>query len=1032
MSAPRVFTIPPGVPFLPAFAAALRAGTIVPELVDPLALAATTIYVPTQRAGRALLRHLLDAYGGEAMLLPQIRPLGVVEESDGAFQPDDASPLVAMAPLTRRMLLAQLIAAWSHNLAHAIVVRDDPEAEAEAGEEPPLFASSFGATWKLAGMLAQLIDEMIVEGVDWRKLDVLGGGFDRYWQITLDFLDIAMAQWPALLAASNMADGARVQADAIGRQARRLREGRAPGPMIVLGSTGTNRAVAGLMAAIAASTQGAVILPGLDLDASDADFDSLGALDDDHNVTGATHPQAALARLLPVLQVTRRDVRTLSAPEPALAARLRFVSEALRPVDATADWRNWRRAAGDAGAAMALADIAAIEAADEREEALALALALRHALEDADTTAALVTPDRGLAARVKAELRRWDIDIDDSGGEPLAGTPAGSLALLALQAHVEGQTARPMLALLQHRLVTFDCEPATLAAAASALEIGVYRAVLPDMDAGHAEALIGAAKLAAKARHAHPAAAALTDEDWSCAEAVLARLQGALAEFAAPAPASPLGDWVARHMAVLARLAPQRAAADGAVWAELDSLFGELGAASLDTQRLDATDYFSLLASQMRESVVRVARPGHPRLKILGLLEARLLHADLVLLGGLDETVWPPAAAADAFLNRPMRAQLGLSTPERRIGQTAHDFVSAMGNRRVILSHAQKRDGKPTTPSRFLLRLQALAGAPWQDCVQRGDAWLEWARAADSVAAVVPMPPPQPCPPLELRPTRLAVTGIETLRHDPYALYADKILKLKPLDALDLEAGVRERGIILHEIFAAFAQAHPRGPLPSNAAAKLEALAQQAFASLLQNDAFRTFQGPVIAAAREQFLEFEAEARKASVTIHAEIDGKLDFALADGSTFTLTARADRISVDENDKCTLTDYKTGSVPKNKQILAGYSPQLTLEALILREGGFAPARNAAEIAALQHLKLGSGGSGDPVVVMPKDQTLIELIERHHEQLIALLNQFRLPATTYPSMPRPGIRLRYNPYDHLARIDEGAADDEGGGHE
>lgn len=1026
MSAPRVFTIPPGVAFLPAFAAALRKGTILPELVDPLMLASTTIYVPTQRAGRALLGHLLDAFGGEALLLPHIRPLGMAEDGESTPLLDDIGPVTAIAPLSRQMLLARLVTAWSARLAHAIVVKDDPDAEVR--KEPPLFAGSFSATWKLAGMLGALIDEMIVEGVDWRSLDVLGGGFDRYWQITLDFLDIAMTQWPAILAERSEADGARVEADAYGRQAQRLREGRKSGPVIVLGSTGTNSAVAGLMAAIASSPQGAVILPGLDLDATDADFDSLGALDADHNVTGATHPQAALARLLPILGISRADVQQIGAATPELAARLRFVNEALRPVDATAEWRAWRDAAGDTGAAAALADVTVIEAADEREEALSLALALRHALEDPTTTAALVTPDRGLAARVKAELRRWAIDIDDSGGDKLAISGPGSLALLALQAHVENQRPRAMLALLHHRLATFDLDRANLEAAASTLEIGVFRVLLPDVDVGNAAALVASAKTAAGEYHAHPKTAAITDDDWAGAEGVLARMQNALAEFAAPATHLPLGDWITRHIAVLAQLAPQRAVADNASWAALDTFFADLFAASLDAMPLDATDYIGLLAAQMREKVVRGARRTHPRLKILGLLEARLLHADLVLLGGLDETVWPPAAEADAFLNRPMRAELGVSAPERRIGQTAHDFVAAIGNSRVILSRAHKRGGKPATPSRFLQRLKALAGLPWQACLLDGQQWLDLARGLDDVTQSLPMPPPQPCPPMVLRPTKLSVTAIETLRRDPYALYANKILELTPLDPLDQEGGVRERGVILHDIFADFVRAHPGGALPGNAATTLERMARGAFGRLLQNANFRTFQWPVIESSLAQFLEFESRSRANPITINAEVSGRLNLVLNDGSTFTLTARADRISVDAHENYVITDYKTGVVPSNRQILAGFSPQLTLEGLILRDGGFAIAPERAEITALQHLKLGAGGTGEPDYVDPKGKTLSELIEQHRAQLIALLSQFRLPATTYPSMPRAGVALRHNAYDHLARNDEWAGDDEG----
>lgn len=1027
MSAPRVFSIPPGVAFLPAFATALRAGVILPELVDPLALAATTIYVPTQRAGRALLRHLLDAYGGEA-LLPHIRPLGMPEDGEGASLLEEIGPVVAITPLKRQMLLARLVSAWSASLAHAIVVKDDPEAEADARKEPPLFAGSFSATWKLAGMLGALIDEMIVEGVDWRRLDVLGGGFDRYWQITMDFLDIAMTQWPAMLAERGEADAERVKADAIGRQAQRLRVGQSVGPMIVLGSTGTNRAVAGLMAAIAASPKGAVILPGLDLEATKADFDSLGAIDADHNVTGATHPQAALARLLSILHVARADVRQIGVVKPELAARLDFVNEALRPVNATADWLLWRSKAGDAGTAAALADVTVIEAADEREEALSLALALRHALEDPTTTAALVTPDRGLAARVKAELRRWDINIDDSGGEPLTISGPGSLALLALQAFVENQQPGALLPLLHHRLATFGFDRATLEAAASTLEIGIFRVLLPDVDAGNAPDLVATARRAAGEYHAHPATAAITDDDWAGAEDVLTQVQAALAEFAAPGPRCPLADWVRHHTAVIAKLAPQRSAADNASWVALDTFFAGLVAASLDAMPLDATDYAGLLAAQMRETLVRGARRTHPRLKILGLLEARLLHADLVLLGGLDETVWPPAAEADAFLNRPMRAELGLSTPERRIGQTAHDFVAAIGNSRVILSRAHKRGSKPTTPSRFLLRLQALAGQPWQACLLAGQQWLELARGLDSVERVLPMAPPLPCPPLDLRPTRLSVTAIETLRRDPYALYAKKILKLEPLDPLDQEAGVRERGVILHDIFAKFVVEYPGGALPGNAAAALERMARDKFAHLLQNASFRTFQWPVIETSLGQFLEFENQARANPITISAEVPGHLNFVLNDASTFTLTARADRISIGDDGQYVVTDYKTGAVPTNKQILAGFSPQLTLEGLILRDGGFTNLSKGAEIAALQHLKLGAGGTGEPDYVNPKDKTLTELIEQHRNQLVALLNQFRLPATTYPSMPHAGVALRYNAYDHLARNDEWAGEDDG----
>ena len=141
--------------------------------------------------------------------------------------------------------------------------------------------------------------------------------------------------------------------------------------------------------------------------------------------------------------------------------------------------------------------------------------------------------------------------------------------------------------------------------------------------------------------------------------------------------------------------------------------------------------YLAFFSRAASATALRMQKKTHPRLKILGLLEARLIDADLILLGGLDETIWPPEARSDAFLNRPMRATLGLSPPERKIGQTAHDFVMAMGAPRVILSRAHKRDGSPMVASRFIQRLAAVAGDAFADCRARGARYLELARALD-------------------------------------------------------------------------------------------------------------------------------------------------------------------------------------------------------------------------------------------------------------------------------------------------------------
>ena len=425
---PRVFTIPPAEPFLAAFADALLDGRVIPGLSrasGPLALAKAKIFVPTRRAGRALAMELAQRVNNPAVLLPRILPLGALdgEGGEGGFDnPLDASFPRSVGDIERRMILGGLILTWARNLKQAIV-SIDADGRVSQTSDALLVAAHPADAWRLSGELAALIDEMIIENVEWRGLENLGGEFDDYWRITLRFLDIAITEWPRILAARGVCDPAARQNMLIARAIENV--AREQVPVIALGSTGSNVVTARLLAAIARAPQGAVVLPGLDQHLDTASFATI--LNGDEPC--ATHPQAFLARLVETIGVAREDVVALGEAPAALAAREKFASEAFRPADTTDRWPLWRQQHGQDVAA-ALADVSLIEALDEREEALAIAVCLREFLETPGRTAALVTPDRGLAERVRAELLRWNVDIDDSGGAPLASSGAGVLARL--------------------------------------------------------------------------------------------------------------------------------------------------------------------------------------------------------------------------------------------------------------------------------------------------------------------------------------------------------------------------------------------------------------------------------------------------------------------------------------------------------------------------------------------------------------------------------------------------------------------------
>jgi ATP-dependent helicase/nuclease subunit B len=1029
----KVFSISAGAPFIKTFVQALLDGDIIEGFsrrLSPLDIADATIYVPTRRAARALAEELAAALDRPATLMPRLLPLGALDATetsllftDNGMEPElDANLPVAASDIARRMLLTELVLKWGEVLRHAIVSVDADGQRRLDTSQPCLVGTSPVDAWYLAGELSGLIDELIIEDVGWTKLDPLVlPEFDSYWRITIDFLNIAIKQWPDILAAQGLVDAAKRRMALVDQQSALIRSGKA-GPVIAIGSTGTNRATARLLAAIAQAPRGAVVLPGLDRHLDDAAWKAISAsvsAGGEASDPCFGHPQAALARLLPILNVNRDGVTELGQAVPAMNLRGRFISEALRPADTTDLWRFYRDEIKEAELQEALAGLTLIEAADEREEALCLALALREVLSHPKKTAALVTPDRDLARRVKAELSRWGVEVDDSAGDVLSATQQGRLARLIANCTQEHLA---ILALLQHPLARFGLRRIAIEKLLPVYEIGLARTAIA-LDLSDPAGMIKAARAAARARSAHPAQRLITDEQWMALEALLRALSACLTPILGIHKAD-LPAWIAAHRQAFTRVSEgdDNSRCGGEDAEAIESLFDELGAYASKSITLDTEAYAHFFLQIANEIRVQGPVRAHPRVKIFGLLEARLMEADVMLLGGLDETVWPPQVQSDAFLNRPMRAELGLTPPERKIGQTAHDFTQAMGNREVVLSRAAKRGGTPTVPSRFIQRLTALGGAAWSPCLARGKAILALARLIDRPAtAPKPVPRPLPRPPLDLRPTRLSVTRIEMLRRDPYAIYAEFILKLTELPAMSQTIELRHIGTAMHEAIAQFTQAYPSGPLPAESEAILTQQMQDACAVFFEDPQFATFRWRRIKQDIAFLLNFEAKRRESLHHIDVEIAGQLDILLQDGSAFTLTAMADRIEHLSNSHIAILDFKTGTPPSVKEVKVGFAPQLTLEAAMASRGAFGIAPNTHVKEAL-YLKLGGAKSFERSLIFEKPTlTLEEVAQKHYDELIALLNQLRDETQGYPSRPFPKYVARYNAYDHLARVKE-----------
>jgi ATP-dependent helicase/nuclease subunit B len=1019
MPLPRVFTIPASAPFLPTLIGALKRGELIdgfPNSADPLAFASATLFLPTRRACVLAREAFLDALGDEqAAVLPRIVPLGDIDEDELAFAEAASGEAGLDVPpelggLERRMLLARLVLQWAERL------KPQPGAT-------PLIVHSPAAALALADALARLIDDMTTRQVAWERLNgLVPDNLDRYWQLTLDFLKIAGENWPKLLDERGAIEPAARRDLLI--EAERIRLAVNAAPVIAAGSTGSMPATARLLATIAKLPHGAVVLPGLDTCLDNASWELIGGAGDREHPPSFGHPQLAMRDLLRDIGIGRDDVIALGAS----GARERLSSEALRPSKATEHWAERREAAArDA----ALENIAVIEAANAEDEALAIAVALREAV-DQNKTAALVTPDRALARRVAAALLRWNIEADDSGGDALPDTEAGVFARLAAQAALGGLEPVTLLALVKHARFRLGAAAGAHHRAIAALELAVLRGPRPRSGTkGLAHALATFRANRAELHGSDPRNR-ISAADLDTAQALVEKLNATLAPFEAIKGKQSFSALAALHADALRALSRDDAGFEmafaGDDGAALADAFEDI---ALQSTALPATpgDYADLFETAISDRVCRRAgRPG-ARVRILGTIEARLIHVDRVVLGGLVEGVWPPETRTDPWLSRPMRLELGLDLPERRIGLSAHDFAQLLGMPEVFLTRAAKLGGAPTVASRFTQRLAAVAGEAWAGALSRGERYLHWAREIDRAERIVSVRRPRPTPPLSARPEKLSVTEIEHWLRDPYTIYSKHILELRPLDAVDTPPGARDRGTVIHGAIGDFTKKYAKA-LPADALDQLQKLGEEKFAALQDYPEARAFWWPRFVRIARWFAGWETRRRANTAALHAEINASLEMPFGK-RVFKLTTRADRIEQRTDGRYAVLDYKTGSVPTERQVRTGLSPQLTLEGAMLREGAFkdVPPGSLAEFAYV------SVRGRDPAGELKSIEFTDGLTPDQHAdkalaRLKAIIARFEDEATPYRSLVSPMWKTRYGDYDHLARIKEwsaGAEDEE-----
>ncbi len=1002
-----VFTIPPGLSFLDTLAAGLLERT----RADPLELGRVLVLLPNRRAGRALTAAFLRATGGEPLLLPRVMPVGDLDEEALAFA-DAASPETiepggldlppAISPLRRQLLLSRLILKMRETTGQGPATADQAA--------------------RLAAELGRLLDQVQTEQLPFERLATLvPQEFATHWQLTLTFLEVLTEAWPRILAAEGRLDPAERRNAVIAAQAELWRSQPPETPVIAAGSTGSIPATAALLGVVAGLPRGEVILPGLDLALDEASWEALEP----------THAQYGMARLLDSLGMNRTEVAVWPPAAarplpPAAVARQRLVSETMRPAATTDAWRRL-----DLDVPLALQGVTRVDCPGPEEEARVVALAMREALAEG-RSAALVTPDRDLARRVVAEMRRWDVELDDSAGRPLGETPP--VLFLRLLAAMAAQNCAPvaLLAALKHPLAAGGEHPLAFRERVRRLELAALRGPRP------APGFAGLRRALERRGLAEPGRDALPEPDTEMLLAFVDRLAAMADDFLRliHAPQAELPELLAAHVGFAERLATAQArddeneeprTIDGAarLWAHDE---GE-AAARFVSDLLDAgagfgpiagRDYPALLDSLLANAVVRPRFGTHPQLAIWGTIEARLLQVDHLILGGLNEGTWPPTPRPDQWMSRPMRQRFGLPAPERRIGLSAHDFAQALCAPRVTLTRAMRSEGAPTVPSRWLLRLDSvLSAARFAGEIGAPRQWLAWAEALDRPERIEPAPPPFPCPPVLRRPRALSAAEIETWLRDPYAIYARHVLRLEPLAPIDENPGVAERGAFVHAALDRFVQGCAAG-VAEDALDRLLEIGREVFGPALDRPGVRAFWWPRFERIARWAVEQERQRRPSIRMSRTRVQGQLTLE-APAGPFTVRSRVDRIDLRTDGTIEIIEYKTGRIPRVQDVRSGAAPEMSIAAAVAAAAGFEGVPEAP-VADLAYWTLsGIGDGGEIRGACGREAEAAALAAALREGLGAWVAAFDDVTTPYLAQPRPTLAGRRAAYAHLARVKE-----------
>ncbi len=979
----NVFNISPVYPFLDV----LGQYVLNTAKSQNLNIANDIILLPTRRACRALKEVFVRLCGGQVML-PKILPLGDVDEDGFAFLDYENDNIVveelppAIPDVERNLILSKLIREKNPTL-------NDEQAFA------------------LAVDLAHLMDTVEMEMLDFARLnEIVPENFSIYWQETLKFLQIITEWYPQILKERGYLNPIDRKIKLIYKQVEIWKKNPPTGRIFVAGSTGSLVPISYMITEISEMKNGYVILPHLDRILSDADFSNVGQ----------NHPQYGLKKLLLKMKVKRRDVIDLTPNDKKADTNSREVlaSYIMLNSDLAQTWQNMPDIDSDV-----LKGVSKITLKTDLDETLAISLCLKEMMEKGKKTL-LITPDRKIAKSVASELKRWNIIVDDSAGISASEIDSGNYMILILNAIINKFSPFDMLSVLKHKFTHLGYKKEVLEGIVNNLEIEVLRGNF---------GLDTLEKIISKAEEAKIENSEIVITPILNLLSKLNEKAGVFdAIFKTEDAKAPLYDILTKHIKIVEEFVQndkkepdfvKNTLYNGDLESQLSSSLKDilsqllkLKGDSFGIDRMDIKSYRDFISNYLFNLKLRPTVNSHPLIAIMNSIEARLLDADVFIMAGLNEQTFPSVTSDDPWMSRPMKGEFGLPLPERKIGLSSHDFSEFFCKPEVILTRAIKVDGNNTIESRWLQKLDAIKQiknlTTFDDFAETILYWTANIDKGNSVAVKCKRPAPKP--PVYARPNELWATSIEKLYRDPYIIFANKILKLKKLDDIDMKTIPADFGNIVHNSLAEFKEKK------LSTYGELMAIIVRNAIPYKEIDIIDFWMKKFDDIAK-WFIDYEASLENVGAT-YTEISGELKIT----PNFTLKAKADRIDILTNSGgAIVSDYKTGVAPSRKEVESGYAPQLLLEALILNNGGF-NIKGKTKTSELRYLEISKGKTTEFV---NENEFLDDLIQKTGETLFNIITKFEDENTPYISRPNPskvGTAIEeYSEYTHLARVKE-----------